>query len=66
MNAFEIEIGTQVKWNDVAISEFKGKERDIQQNRIYEVIDIINDDMILIADEYGEGEVYVNEIEIVE
>ena len=66
MNAFDIEIGTQVKWNDIAIAEFKGKERDIQKSRIYEVIDIINEDMILIADEYGEGEVCINEIEIVE
>ena len=63
---YEIEIGTKVKWNDVAIAEFKGKERELQESRVYEVIDFINEDMVLIADEYGEGEVFIEELEIVE
>jgi hypothetical protein len=62
----EIEIGTKVKWNDVAIADFKGKERELQESRVYEVIDFINEDMVLIADEYGEGEVFIEELEIVE
>lgn len=62
----EIEIGTKVKWTDVAIADFKGKERELQESRVYEVIDFINEDMVLIADEYGEGEVFIEELEIVE
>jgi hypothetical protein len=67
MNAFDIEIGTKVKWNDPAIEDFaEGKERELQKSRIFEVVDIINEDMVLIADEYGEGEVLVDELEIIE
>jgi hypothetical protein len=66
LESYSIEIGTKVKWNDVAIAEFQGKEREIQEKRIYEVIDIINEDMVLIADEYGEGEVFIGEIEVVQ
>ena len=62
----EIEMGTKVKWNDIAIADFKGKEREFQESRVYEVIDFINEDMVLIADEYGEGEVFIEELEIVE
>lgn len=67
MNAFDIEIGTKVKWNDPAIADFKeGKERELQKSRIFEVVDIMNEDIVLIADEYGEGEVFVDELEIIE
>lgn len=59
-------IGTKVKWNDVAIADFQGKERELQESRVYEIVDIINDDMVLIADEYGEAEVFVDELEVVE
>ena len=58
------EIGDKVKWNDPAIVEFEPTERYLQMSRTFEVIDYINDDMILIADEYGEGEVYENELEL--
>ena len=62
----KFEIGNKVKWSDCAINEFKGKERELQESRIYEVIDYINDDMILIADEYGEGEVFEDELDLYE
>jgi hypothetical protein len=56
-----------VKWNDPAIEDFaEGKERELQKSRIFEVVEIINEDMVLIADEYGEGEVLVDELEIIE
>ena len=55
-----------MKWNDVAIADFQGKERELQESRVYEIVDIINDDMVLIADEYGEAEVFVDELEVVE
>lgn len=58
------EIGDKVKWNDPAIVEFEPTERYLQMSRTFEVIDYINDDMVLIADEYGEGEVYENELEL--
>lgn len=57
MTAYDIEIGTKVtKWNDKANAEFQGNER------IYEVVDIITDDAVLIADEYGEEVVFIGEI----
>lgn len=66
MSAYDIEIGTKVKWTDVAIAEFQGKERELQESRVYEIVEIINEDMVLIADEYGEGEVFIGELEVVE
>ena len=66
MGTFDIEIGTKVKWNDPAIEEFKGKQRELQKSRIYKIVDIINEDMVLIADEYGEVETYVNELSFVQ
>jgi hypothetical protein len=30
-----------------------------------ELVDIINEDMVLIADEYGEAEVFVGELELI-
>ena len=61
----EIEIGMLVKWNDTAINDFPVEQREIQLNREFEVIDIINCDMVLIADEYGEAEVFTGELEII-
>lgn len=66
MNAFYIRIGTKVKWNDPAIEEFSGEERELQKSRVYEVVDIINEDAVLLEDEYGEVEAYVNELSFVE
>lgn len=65
MEEFEFEIGMLVKWNDPAIEDFSPAEREIQLNREFEIIDIINDDMVLIADEYGEAEVFVGELELI-
>jgi hypothetical protein len=66
MSAYNIEIGTRVKWNDVAIAEFQGEERELQEQRVYKVVEIINDDMVLIADEYSEVEVFISELEVVQ
>ena len=66
MNAFYIRIGTKVKWNDPAIEEFDGEERELQKSRVYEVVDIINEDAVLLEDEYGEVEAYVSELTFVE
>jgi hypothetical protein len=66
MSAYNIEIGTRVKWNDVAIAEFQGEERELQEQRVYKVVEIINDDMVLIADEYSEVEVFNSELEVVQ
>lgn len=66
MNAFYIRIGTKVKWNDPAIEEFEAGERELQKNRVYEVVDIINEDAVLLEDEFGEVEAYVNELSFVE
>lgn len=61
----EFEIGMLVKWNDPAIGEFSPKEQEIQRNREFVIVDIINEDMVLIADEYGEAEVFVGELELI-
>lgn len=66
MNAFYIRIGTKVKWNDPAIEEFEEEERELQKSRVYEVVDIINEDAVLLEDEFGEVEAYVNELSFVE
>ena len=60
----EIQEGDLVKWNDTAIDDFAINEREIQRNRIFSVIEFINEDMILIADEYGEAEVFIEELEL--
>ena len=62
----EFEIGMLVKWNDPAIDEFSPKAQEIQRNREFVIVDIINEDMVLIADEYGEAEVFVGELELIE
>ena len=59
----ELEEGMLVKWNDPAIDDFSEGEQEIQRNREFVIVDIINEDMVLIADEYGEGEVFVDELE---
>lgn len=66
MNAFYIRIGTKVKWNDPAIEDYKGEERELQKSRVYEVVDIIDEDAVLLEDEFGEVEAYVNELSFVE
>ncbi len=62
----EFEIGMLVKWNDPAIGEFSPKEQELQKSREFVIVDIINEDMVLIADEYGEAEVFVGELELIE
>ena len=61
----EFEIGMLVKWNDPAIDDFSEGEQEIQRNREFVIVDIINEDMVLIADEYGEAEVFVGELELI-
>ena len=62
----ELEEGMLVKWNDPAINNFSEGEQEIQRNREFVIVDIINEDMVLIADEYGEAEVFVGELELIE
>ena len=62
----DIEVGSSVKWNDPAINDFAPEEREMQRNRIFKVVEFINEDMVLIADEFGESEVFVGELELVE
>ena len=61
----ELEEGMLVKWNDQAIDDFSEDEQEMQRNREFVIVDIINEDMVLIADEYGEAEVFVGELEII-
>lgn len=56
-------IGQKVKWFDPAINDYPIEERETQRNRVYTIIDFINDEMCLIADEYGESEVLITEID---
>lgn len=56
-------IGQKVKWNDPAIDDYPIEERETQRNRVYTIVKYINDEMCLIADEYGESEVLITEID---
>ena len=56
-------IGQKVKWFDSAINDYPIEERETQRNRVYTIIKFINDEMCLIADEYGESEVLITEID---
>ena len=60
----QIRIGDKVKWHDAAIYEFTEEDKSFQASRIYEVISITGD-IITIADDYGEAEVYACEIELI-
>jgi hypothetical protein len=65
LSTMQLEVGTLVKWNDPAISEFSPEEREFQLNREFVIVDIINKEKVLIADEYGEAEVSVEELECI-
>lgn len=56
-------IGQKVKWFDPAINDYPIEERETQRNRVYTIIKFINDEMCLIADDYGESEVLITEID---
>ena len=56
-------IGQKVKWFDPAINDYPIEERETQSNRVYTIVKYINDEMCLIADEYGESEVLITEID---
>lgn len=56
-------IGQKVKWFNPAINDYPIEERETQRNRVYTIIKFINDEMCLIADDYGESEVLITEID---
>lgn len=56
-------IGQKVKWFDPAINDYPIEDRETQRNRVYTIVKFINDEMCLIADEYGESEVFITEID---
>lgn len=56
-------VGDKVKWDDPAIDDLEEEEeRESHRNRIYEIIGIINDEMLLIADDFSETEVLFSEL----
>lgn len=57
-------IGDKVKWNDPGINDFSAKEKEFQYNRIFTIVNI-NGEIITIKDEYGEAEVFENELKVV-
>jgi hypothetical protein len=63
--SYNLNVGDKVKWHDIAIDDF-GEDIEVQESRIYEVVKIINDDVVMIADEYSEAEVYISELEVIE
>lgn len=56
-------VGEKVKWFDPAINDFPIEERETQRNRVYTIVEFINDEMCLIADDFGESEVLITEID---
>ena len=59
----ELRIGDKVKWNDPAIDDFNPEEIEIQRKRVYTIIEVINDEICLISDDFGDSEVYFDELE---
>ena len=59
------EIGDKVKWLDPNIEEFDEEDREEQKNRTYTIVEIKQNDVYLIADDYSEVEVFAEEIEYV-
>lgn len=55
-------VGQKVKWFDSRINDFQVEDREIQRNRIYTIVKFINEEMCIIADEFGESEVFIDEI----
>lgn len=64
-----LEVGDKVKWLDPNIEEFDEEDREEQENRIYTIIEIKKNkflgDEYLIADDYGEVEVFGEDLEYV-
>ena len=56
-------IGQKVKWFDPSINDYPIEERETQRNRVYTIVKFINEEMCLIADDYGESEVLIAEID---
>lgn len=55
-------IGDKVKWEDPGLDDFDFNERESQKERVYEIIEVLNDEMFLISDDYGNSEVFVDEL----
>jgi len=55
-------IGDKVKWEDSGLDDFDFNERESQKERVYKIIGVLNDEMFLISDEYGESEVFADEL----
>ena len=60
-----MKVGEKVYWYDPAILDYPENERETQRNRVYTIVKFIGEDMCLIADEYGEVEVPLMQIEYV-
>lgn len=60
---YKYSIGDKVKWNDPGINDFSPEEREPQYNRVYIIVNI-NGEIITIKDEYGEAEVFTNELNL--
>ena len=61
----QLAVGDEVKWNDPAIDDFNPEHREVQRNRVFVITDIISNEMVAIADEWGEAEVLTSELEVV-
>jgi hypothetical protein len=58
-----LRIGDKVKWNDPAIDDFDPEEIETQRKRVYTIKEVINDEICLISDDFGDSEVYYYELE---
>ena len=59
----KFKVGDKVKWNDPGFGDFEPNERVLQSERVYSIIAVINDEMCLISDGFGETEVFLWELE---
>ena len=64
INGNLVEVGMSVRRHDLAIDDFSEEEMKIQQERVWTVVDIAGD-ALLITDGGDEAMVFVDEIEVV-
>lgn len=58
----KFKIGDKVNWNDPAIEDFDLKDRELQLNQVFKVIELFNDETALIANDFSESEVFISEL----
>lgn len=62
-NGVKIQAGDKVRWYDPAINDFTPEEQKEQLERIYEVDEVVSEELVCISDEFSEVEALPEELE---